>query len=318
MTVQASILFVHIGRTLPPWLAASLRQARMFNDCAIYLVAEREALATANIPTTLNIMTTPLEDIGISERHGRFRDASSLDKEFWDGFWTVTTERFFILDSAIAHLGLTNIVHLENDVLLYADLAELAPKLQSVYSSAAGTFISDELCVPGLMYLPNGEAATRLADALLSAVENADSIPLPQGLMQHCDMSLLAALRRENPDVLDYLPIVPTDYPSELHDGAGRSPMEPARYSQHFDILGTVFDGASLGQYLGGLHPRNAAGPTIGYVNPSCVFDPRLVRPRIGTDPAGRRIPQIVTGSGAHPVVNLHIHSKNPLPFLSL
>jgi hypothetical protein len=317
MSTAPSILFVHIGKELPAWLGKALRQARIFNSCPINLIAGREALTAAKIPPALGITATPLEEIGISERHSRFRNNSVLDKEFWDGFWSVTTERFFVLDSAIAHLALRNVVHLENDVLLYADLDALAPKLSRTYSSAAGTFINDSLCVPGLMYFPDAHAAARLADGLVEAVENMDGIPLPEGLNQHCDMSLLAAVRRADKTALDYLPILPPDYPAPLRDAAGNAPADASLFSRDFDALGFVFDAASLGQFLGGLHPRNAARPSIGFVNPTCVFDPRSLRPRIGIDPKARRVPQILTSSGVHQVANLHIHSKNLTPFLS-
>ena len=317
MNADPSLLFVHIGKTLPPWLMPAIRQARFFNACPIYLAAAREALASAKLPALLKVSPIELESLEASHMHERFRATSKLDRDFWNGFWTHTTERFFIIEEVMTTLGLRNVVHLENDVLLYADLTELAPRLQRIYVGAAATFISDELCVAGIMYFPDAGATSRLCQALLQAVDGADGIPLPPGLRRHCDMSLLAAIRTRDEGVLDDLPVLAPDYPNPLRDASGRAPHDPARYSRHFDELGFIFDAAVLGQYLGGVDPRNAQGPTLGFVNPSSVFDPRLLRPRIGLDATRRRVPEIVTRSGVHRVANLHIHSKNPQPFLS-
>ena len=92
---------------------------------------------------------------------------------------------------------------------------------------------------------------------------------------------------------------------------------DPSRYWQHFEALHMIFDAAALGQYLGGIDPRNAPGPSVGFVNESCIFDPRILRPRMTSDGDGRRVPVVETVSGLHRVANLHIHSKNPAPFLS-
>jgi len=310
-----AILFVHLGPQLPHWLSGSLYQARIFNDCPIFVAAEARALAHAAISSSLNVTQIALEDTGISENRSIFREISPFDRAFRSGFWTFTTERFFVIESVISQLSLHNVIYLENDVLLYCDLNVLVPKLSALYPAIAATFDNDVRCVPGIMYIRGERAMTQLSNCIL---EELQASMLAEHSTKVNDMALLGALRSRGSDTVDHLPIVPPDYPARLRSPAGHVPSDPLSYSRHFDALQMIFDAAALGQYLGGIDPRNNPLPTKGFVNESCVFDPRIVGARMITDGSGRRIPVVETASGLHHVANLHIHSKNPQPFLSI
>jgi hypothetical protein len=312
--VTPTLLFVHIGPELPPWLGPTLHQARMFNSCRIVVVADAHALAQAPLPESLGLSAVALQDLGVSEKQRQFREISPLDRSFRDGFWTYTSERFFLVESAMAKLALVDVIHLENDVMLYCSLDTLGPRLARVYQGAAATFDNDARCVPGIVYLRNQSSAAALTDFFLAALRHVAATPAAAHVN---DMVLLGALRTHGPRIIDHLPIVPPDYPGVLRSAAGHTVADPACYSRNFDTLGFVFDAAALGQFLGGVDPRNSAGSTVGFVNESCVFDPRALRPRFVRDDLGRRLPVVETASGLHAVANLHIHSKNPTPFLS-
>lgn len=316
---SCAILFIHIGPALPPWLGGALRQARIFNTAPIYLVAESRALEAAKLPSELDVIAVHLETLPVSEKHKSFRRISPMDTSFADGFWTFTTERFFVVESAMRQLNLRNVLHLENDVLLYCDLTRLAPTLAGLYSGVASTFINDVLCVPGLVYFPDVGAAARLTRALIGALEAAiRAAPTLEQRQRINDMVLLGMLRAEGAYLIDHLPIVPPDYPAPLRSDLGHVPDEPSRYSANFGALNFIFDGAALGQYLGGVDPRNARPPSNGFVNPSTVFDPRLLKPHMTADSEGRKFPVVETTSGIIRIANLHMHSKDLRPFLSM
>ena len=105
--------------------------------------------------------------------------------------------------------------------------------------------------------------------------------------------------------------------PGSLRSQIGHVTSEPAKYWRNFDVLGTVFDAAALGQFLGGVDPRNDPRSSAGFVNESCLFDPRLVKPRMIADSENRKVPVIETSSGIHKVANLHVHSKRLQSFAS-
>jgi hypothetical protein len=303
-----------LGAALPPWLGAVLHQARIFNSCDIVLIADAAALKGAALPAELRITQVAFEDVGLSEKHRAFRRSSPLDREFRGGFWTFTSERFFVIETALRKLALTHVVHVENDVMLYCDCAALLPRLAHLYSTVAATFDNDMRCVPGLLYIPGADSIAVVTDFFLAAF---DALARARSSVQVNDMMVLGALRGQQPRAIDHLPIIPPDYPADLRSAVGHRVADPSCYSRHYETLKMIFDAAALGQYLGGIDPRNAGGSTVGFVNESCVFDPRLLEPRIVRDSDGRRIPVVETASGRHIVANLHIHSKNPAPFLS-
>jgi hypothetical protein len=309
------LLFVHIGPELPTWLRPTLDQARLFNSCPIVLVADANALGRAQLPQSLDVLQVPLQELGVSEKQRAFRDISPLDREFRGGFWNHTSERFFVVESAMQALSLQNAVHLENDVLLYCSLDELVPRLSQAYQGIAATFDNDGRCVPGLLYFPSQRSVSALTDFFLAVLRQIANTPIARGVN---DMIVLGALRTRGRGAIDHLPIIPPDYPGVLRSAVGHTAADPACYSRNFDTLGVVFDAAALGQFLGGVDPRNASGPTVGFVNESCVFDPRMLRPRFVRDSRGRRVPMVETASGLHAVANLHVHCKNPAPFLSI
>jgi hypothetical protein len=310
------ILFVHLGPALPAWLGTTLQQARVFNSCDIVLVAEAQALARAHLPASLNISQVPLQELGLSDKHREFREISPLDRAFREGFWTFTSERFFVLETVMAKLAPAGLLHVENDVMLYCDCGSLAARLATLYPAVAATLDNDERCVPGLLYFPTLASAAAVSDFFLNVCRNIHRARVAVGIN---DMIVLGALRRHQPQSIDHLPIVPPDYPGQLCSPAGHRAADPSCYWRNFSALGgLVFDAAALGQYLGGVDPRNSQGPTCGFVNESCVFDPRLLTPGFVDDGDGRRVPVVRTASGLHRVANLHIHSKNPEPFRSL
>jgi len=310
-----TIVFVHLGTELPMWLVPALRQARFFNRCAIVLIAGSAALDAASIPSQLDITQVPLEELGQGEPHREFQRLSPFDRRFRDGFWTYTSERFFVLQTAFERLALRDVVHVENDILLYCPVDELVSKLSGLYPGVAATFDNDNRCVPGIVYLPSLRAIQAICDFYLQVLQRIADSAQANGLN---DMHLLGAMRAFGPYVIDHLPIVPPDYPAPLRSAVGHMVRDPSAYSRHFDALGYIFDAAALGQFLGGIDPRNDPRPSVGFINESCVFDPTLLRPRLTRDRDGRRIPVVETGSGVYPVANLHVHSKNPAPFLSL
>jgi hypothetical protein len=303
--VTPAILFVHIGARLPPWLPTAVRQARVFNEGPIYVVASGAALRAWDAGARA-VTPVALEELATSAAHAAFSAASRLDRGFRDGFWTTTTERFFVLEEALRALGLGSVVHLESDVMLYADLAALGPKLSRVYAGLGVTFDNDVRGVPGFVFIPNVEALARFTTFVARLFEKLGA----DAWRDVNDMTLLGRFRTLGRSAVDHLPIVAPGYGAPLRSASGLVARDPGCYSRHADALGYVFDAAALGQYLGGVDPRN--GPSGGgFVNESCLFDPRLVRPELRMDGAGRRVPCIWVGDTEHRVANLHVHSKD-------
>ena len=88
-------------------------------------------------------------------------------------------------------------------------------------------------------------------------------------------------------------------------------------FSCNIDLFKSLFDGAAIGQYLGGEDPRN--GPNgSGFVNESCLFHADRLQYEWQQDSEGRWIPFARYQQQLWQVNNLHIHSKRLDPFYSL
>jgi hypothetical protein len=309
------IVFAHLGGELPAWAFASMAQASFFNSCPIFMVAEAAALKSAKLPA--GVQGIAIEDVGVSDIHRAFRQVSTLDRSYRNGFWTYTTERFFVLERAMQQLGLGAMLHLENDVLLYADMDMLAPKLATLYPGVAATFDNDDRCIPGFIFVSRVGALSAFVHFIVAVMDHARTLPPEQNPIP-TDMLLMAIWRRSRPaGDMDALPVLPPDYAAPLRSILGDEAGDPALYSRHFSELGMVFDAASIGQYLGGVDARNQPGPSRGFVNEGCLYDPRLLKPRMVVGDDGLKRPLIESASGRWPMANLHMHSKEMVDFLS-
>ena len=80
--------------------------------------------------------------------------------------------------------------------------------------------------------------------------------------------------------------------------------------TKNFKHYNAIFDAAAIGQYLGGIDPRNQAGDTIGFVNETCVIDYSKYT-FIWKNKDDLKYPYIIVNNKEYPIVNLHIHCKN-------
>jgi hypothetical protein len=134
--------------------------------------------------------------------------------------------RFLYINIFLEMFKINNVLHLENDVMLY--------KIPDINSEKIGLVKdSDKRVIPSLVYIPKWEDSKLLAKYI-----NDD---------KQCknDMELLADFGNENPDKVFYFNI------------------DPASKKE-------LYDGAAIGQLLGGVDPRNFAGCSKGFVNETC------------------------------------------------
>ncbi len=304
--MRTSIVFVHIGPQLPGHLKVALGQARFFNQKSrIILIVSAEAIIRTPLSRNLNIEIVPCEALGLSLRHQDFLEFSNLDKKFREGFWLHTTERFFYLETLMVKHKITDVVHLENDNMLYVDLETILPTLQAHYPGIAATFDAPDRCVPGFIYIKN-------APALSSFTEFATAVAR-QNNTRYNDMALLALFKEkfDFPSIAS-LPIIPTRYPLPLQNRVGCVPQECQDYNNHFNQFNSIFDAAAIGQYLGGIDPANSADAkdTSGFINETSVFDPSVYTYHWTLDANQRRVPTAKDGTNTFRINNLHIHSK--------
>ncbi len=300
------IVFVHIGPQLPDHLHTALKQARLFNPATkIILIASAAAIIRTPLSRNLNIETVPCEALGLPPVHRKFLEFSNLDKQFREGFWLHTTERFFYIETLMLKHKITDVVHLENDNLLYVDLETIIPNLKAHYPGIAATFDAPERCVPGFVYIKNATTLSLFTDFAVTVAK--------QNNTRYNDMTLLALFRQKyGSRAISTLPIIPTSYPRPLQNQAGCAPQERQIYSNNFDQFNSIFDAAAIGQYLGGVDPANCGDNrnTSGFINETSVFDPSVYTYNWTLDEKQRRVPVAKDEINIFRINNLHIHSK--------
>lgn len=218
----------------------------------------------------------------------RYYEKTGLNKDFRGGFWALASMRFFYIYEFMEQYNIDDVIHLENDVVVYYNCEEITKKVgrQFVYIP----FDSLNRNVASIMYIPSSSVFKRILDNYnynLNDMENFSQI-------------------KSKTNTIRNLPIFPSN----------NSPNAEIQFvSENFGKFGYVFDAAAIGQYLGGVDPRNCAGDTRGFVNETCVIKYDQFN-FIWENVNEMKKPFILINGMKFPVFNLHIHHKNLQDFV--
>ena len=117
-----------------------------------------------------------------------------------------------------------------------------------------------------------------------------------------------------------YLPVLPGCYKEgkrELRSQIGEATTEFRLFDGDFDSFHGIFDAAAIGQYLGGVDPRNEPYYGPGFINETAMYSPADLNVRWERDSQNRLVPLGSCGGTDFPIFNLHIHSKDLAAFRS-
>jgi hypothetical protein len=313
----SSIVFVHIGKTMPAYLVTAVKQAHLFNpNSDLIVIANKEAIQKegSKYPSYLNFVAC--ESLKQSWHHYQFLNQSKLDRSFRNGFWLRASERFFVLDELVNTYQLKDVFHLESDCMLYADLQQFLPVLHAHYTGIAAPFEDGTLCIPCLVYVPNGASITELAKFMVGF-----SRKIIVNKYTISDMFALGTFMKEaGKGKLDSLPVVIPEYlaqyPFKPEERRGLEGASATLLCNHVENFGSVFDGAGYGQYLGGQDPRNGICAP-GYVSPYAIVNRSHMEYIWERDQQNRKIPYLLFQNKKIRINNLHIHSKKLEQFSS-
>ena len=303
-----SLVFVHIGKTLPSYIDIALEQAKLFNDkCDIYFIASKAALHDFDIK---GITTIPYENLKKSPQHKNFEKVSKHNTSFRNGFWRFATERFFYIDELVKKLNLKNVIHIESDNMVYVDFEELLPFFEKNYPGIGAVFAADNRCIPSIVYFSNKRATSDLADYLSKTAD--------KGLNDMYGIANYRINRREK--YIDFLPTVPSEYVESCAMNPLRGPKTKKKesYCNHFDEIISVFDTQAIGQYLGGQDHRNHGNSFPGQINRLTNYIASDFNFEWILDNQQRAIPYMIFKGRKYRINNIHVHSKDLEDFYSL
>jgi hypothetical protein len=270
--------------TFQEYILHAIQCLHKFNNHNIVVITDCVLITNFNGPN-INVKVVAIEGFMPSYRELH----KTLQNSYRNGFWQLALFRFKTLLTYMRHHDRKNIIHIENDILVYKDLSEL--NLQN-HNKILLTMDSKTRCIPGIMYIPNPDI---LEECLNNFKDNLN------------DMENWGLCYNERPDLVDTFPIFPTD----------NSRPELTSVTKNFDKFNCIFDAAAIGQYLGGVDPRNKRGDTSGFVNETCLINYSKYNIIWKSHPKyNTLVPHLLVGSNIIPIINLHIHSKNLTKFI--
>jgi hypothetical protein len=211
-----------------------------------------------------------------------FNKKSQLDKQFRGGFWHLCSLRFYYIYSYIKQYNIQNCIHIENDVMIYYNLDN---KL----------FTSDKICcvfdsytrvIPSIIFIPSPEKFKIIIDNYCTHIND------------------MANLARFDETIIERLPLFTY---LDIND-------EYKMITKNYSKYNIIFDGASIGQYLGGVDGCNISGDTRGFINETCIVKYNNYNFYWILD-NNLYIPHIKINNKLFPIFNLHIHSKKLFNF---
>jgi hypothetical protein len=269
--------------TFQEYILDAIQCLRKFNNHKIVVLTD---CVMINIFQERNIKVIAVE--GFMPSYKEYKQ--SLTNTYRDGFWQLASYRFKILQTYMRHHRKQSIWHIENDVLVYKNLNELN---LSNSNKILLTMDSTTRCIPGIMYIPSVEILDQCINHFNTNLN---------------DMENWGRCFNELPHLVDTFPIFPLD----------TSTSELTNITKNYNQFNCIFDAAAIGQYLGGVDPRNAKGDTAGFVNETCLINYSKYNIIWKTDTTSNMLaPFLQVNSQDIPIVNLHIHCKDLKKFMN-
>ena len=318
---MVNLIYIHIGDNLPNYIFDSIYQSLLVSpDTKIYVILNdslivnfKNTISTLNINLYLknpinidiHIECIPISILKIPQAHINFiNNLPDEIKQFRNSFWISTTTRFFYIESFMEIFNISDSYHIENDIMIYEHLDRIPIKKDKMY------MVKDapNRVVPSILFIPNSLHLNKLNKHIIKS--------LSQSTQLLNDMDLLGSYSA------DHIAYFPFDFIDDNNS--------------------YIMDGAAIGQYLGGIDPRNIPitdnnkqseelirinNPTRGFINETCNFKPNSIiifKKNVYVD--NLKIPiELFYGQKEEynvnkikQINNLHIHSKQLYQFSSL
>jgi hypothetical protein len=186
------------------------------------------------------------------------------------------------------HFRIRHFFHIETDVLLYAPIESVLSTLMSKDVNIGVTVLNPHKVIPGIIYFKDDEATRMMVEYMVGWAKSGRNDMDVLGLMWQDQ-----GIRTHNK--MYPLPVVPSGYCGDLEE----------MWSRDQQSFGCIFDGAALGQWIGGVDINCKPGDMshdTPFVNHEASY--RFDTAHIRWDEQHRPYVNDV------PVFNLHVHSK--------
>ena len=309
-----SLVLVHLGEGTPLYMNDCFHQLRLWNSpetLTIFLILDSFHRGTpypwSPLTSNYDIQIIYTDELIATDHHQSFCKGTHADLQFRDGYWKFVKERFFFVEELMLQRGLTNVIMMEYDILIYTNLNNLIPALQAHTRGRLPMVMDNETRGhPGFLYFETIKPLHAFNMHLLYRLRSNKS-----------DMELLCEFSQQYPEDVCFLPVLTPSKNSSIvprKTQMGQVVANPFFLSDGFDILQCLFDSAVVGQAIGGIDPRNTNGAnTIGYENENALYSLKEMRMEWQKNGSELWRPLL----DGIPLVTIHMHSKALYPFLS-
>ena len=236
--MTSCMILVHTGNSLiPDYLFFNLKILQQLNKTiVIYIIVDKinsyyffKNLIKYNIDSRQIILVFS-ENLIESNFTKEFKLKSPLNNDFRKGFWKNTSLRFFLIHDLVTQYSLTNILHIENDYILFRDPLEIIKICE--LSSDFMVPLDNIRAIPGIVWFNSSSTTLKLVSFLLE-----NSI--------HDDMKNLGDFSiRYN---FTSFPTIPFEY-------CLINNIDQVRFSSNFSKFNGIFNATAIVQYLDGVH----------------------------------------------------------------
>jgi hypothetical protein len=245
-----SVYFIYKGDKLPKYALASIELAKQTSGMKIHLIGN--SIFKKEVKK-LKIEFTAIEDFYEQNKIDEVVNKNqNLDKSFRDGFWIKTLERLFILEQYMLKKNLQFIFHSEIDQLLFGSEKLVNAIIKTNKKGIFIPFHSKNIAIASIMFINK-----------LSAIESLIQFACTSRVYSN-EMELIAAWSKINPKIVFALPTLATEI-----KGTSNVVPKGIKTISTAELEGLV-DAAQLGQWVGGIDPKNipiANTPTTKFID---------------------------------------------------
>lgn len=259
------VLF-HKGCKLPPHVSVCLKQIRKTHpDCDVFFITDNNIIVDDNKVKVINTNDLQVPDIGDYYIH-----------DYFSCLWRNSALRLFYIEALMNNLQLTDVIHFDNDVIVYQNIEHLLPAFKLFNVAITSHF--DTQYVFGFSYIKDAASLGIINEKLIGLLLQGEHklSQIITDCMPH-EMRLLGYIG-DSYNLIEPLPITPA--------------------SKHFDKFGVCFDPSSYGQYLGGLAPE------LNHIIGKDIIDGKI------KITLSNKQPELIYNGSKYNVINLHIHNK--------
>jgi len=293
---MGAIVLFHTGTPLPDHFYDCVRQIRKYSEISIYLISDYP-----DDPIKFGYDASKWPAINyIPSGSELFYDLATLyTKDYFNGFdlpamWQGSCYRLFYIERLMKVLGLKDVLHFDNDVLLYDNPERIIDHCKKLYKDFTITAHSNDEVVFGMSYIPEYGCLS----SLTAYIE--DELSEGWAYLQQKYQGWPNEMRLLSQVTSSFLPILPIELTNNSQ-----------RYSAGYETFQAVFDPSSYGQFLGGTYGEQKPGwfgkhHTIG----KAIADGSV---QVAFENGG---PVLHRFASKIKINNLHIHSKKTKDFV--